>query len=725
MQLVVRSAVVSLLLGAAWFAFWHAGPPVVQASTAVVVKDVRRMGVNLGSWTSWGAEQLASNVIKNPGFEGNVDRSIVVVHRAEGNSFTEAPGVTGRPDGFWKGAAFQVRSGRNAGLSGTLESSRAKGPAGLPEYTAASDMRGIESGSIISLTRTDDASLPADWWFDQKPGAAFEMENRDRRPESPGASSLRIHSSRGTPARVDSYLDAIGSRAGSMLPVHGRWSLAFWARLERGSAALQVSFGRQKMKPFVDTRVPLGSAWRRFDYAFTASGDAPPEMLDLRFEVAAPDQGDVLLDDVELRSSADPGPFRHQAVEDLRYLHPAYLRDWEGQLGDTFDNRIAAPLARRTSRYRPGPISEADFHYGLPEFLTLAAEVGASPWVVIPTTFSEDECGRLGSFLAGVQQQHHFQEILVEFGNENWNTLFRPAGIPDAATHGQVADRCFRQLRRAAGEIPLLTVINGQHANPTAAAAFASASGNADILAVAPYLLRALDTGTSLDAAFGQLFEADGGRLKGIQSAASSVHKETAVYEINLHTDGGTAKDNERMRITSGQASGTAIAVQMLDSLAAGVRRQCVYTLAGFDNNSAAPGGHVRLWGIARDLASGLRLRPSGLAIRLVNQAVHGDLMRSESTDTAIRAYVFRGAGRWSAVIASTSPETKQVQVKFPAQSALPTTAYTFSADSPAATNEDEERVTIQAMKVTFTGDTTQVQLPPYGLAALVPGDLQ
>ena len=48
---------------------------------------------------------------------------------------------------------------------------------------------------------------------------------------------------------------------------------------------------------------------------------------------------------------------------------------------------------------------------------------------------------------------------LVEFGNENWNQVFRPAGIPDPVAHGAAATRAFQKIRAAAGaNAPLITV---------------------------------------------------------------------------------------------------------------------------------------------------------------------------------------------------------------------------------------------------------------------------
>ena len=98
------------------------------------------------------------------------------------------------------------------------------------------------------------------------------------------------------------------------------------------------------------------------------------------------------------------------------------------------------------------------FGYGLGDFLELAQRVGASPWIVIPTVFTDDECAGLGAWLAAPGRVEAGREVLVEFGNENWNDIFRPAGIADQAIHGPLANRCLAAVREHSGGVNLKTV---------------------------------------------------------------------------------------------------------------------------------------------------------------------------------------------------------------------------------------------------------------------------
>ena len=47
----------------------------LSPSPAVALAQAPRFGLNLGGASTWGAEQLSANVLKNPGFEAPIDRS--------------------------------------------------------------------------------------------------------------------------------------------------------------------------------------------------------------------------------------------------------------------------------------------------------------------------------------------------------------------------------------------------------------------------------------------------------------------------------------------------------------------------------------------------------------------------------------------------------------------------------------------------------------------------
>src|SRR6185369_12293034 len=167
----------------------------------------------------------------NPGFEGIIDRAIVVVKSADRYSFTDDTDWLARPDGFWIGALYDVRTGPSAGQTGVLGDSRRAGKNGLPEFITADPAPPLNPGDVIALTRTADAELPTNWWIPGSAQGFVAVDSAHRRPGSPGGRSLALTPTSGHSAEVISYLDAIGDRAGKMLPVTGRWQLRFWSCL--------------------------------------------------------------------------------------------------------------------------------------------------------------------------------------------------------------------------------------------------------------------------------------------------------------------------------------------------------------------------------------------------------------------------------------------------------------------------------------------------------------
>ncbi len=738
----------------------------VVVSPVVQTADMPRLGVNLGPWSHWGASQFMANVIKNPGFEGNVDRTLVIVGQADFRGFFDDTTWTGRPDGFWAGARFDVMTGPARGASGALIDSRQKGAEGFPQFATRNPVAHLGAGDVVVLTRVDDAAPPASWaWPANLPSGLIRATTTDRRPGSPGARSLILETlSPAQPARILSYLDAISDRAGKLLPIDGEWRLSLWARADSPDARLRLTLQRHGSTPFLQETLTPTRNWQLIERRFTAKDTGPTGTVQL--ELLA-ENGRLLVDDASLAPvNADPSGFRAEVVEALKRLQPGYLRDWQGQLGDTWTNRVAPPLARRTTRYRPGP-DDGAYLYGLPEFLDLCKRVGSQPWVTLPTTLMGDEYEAFGRYLAQRSNTDGFTDIIVEFGNENWNPLFRPGGIPDPATHGRVAAAAFDQVRKGAGPAaPLRFAVDGQHVNPSRALRMLEGTPNADLLVVAPYLLYELDqpAAGAEDSVWSRLFATDP-YLPETWSKVIAQQRELAVYEVNLHTTRGNANIALRNQVVTGAAAGSALAKRLLQGINQGIRRQCLWNLAQYDTYIGDQGSELlKLWGVTRDLGATLRLRPTGLALALLNQAlpgkVHALTITGESpgaraweiagitrynqlldklgrrqwlnaplprlavpvneTDT-LSALAVRRSDGWALALVSSSSAPRRVNVVFPENSgALPRRQIRLDAATPASSNEDDESVKTVAAPLPDALPLT-VTVPPYGLVVLTP----
>lgn len=128
-----------------------------------MLTETPRIGLNLGQWTSWGAEQLSRNVLKNPGFEGIVDRALVRVSEAHRHSFSDDETWLARSDGFWAGADFEVLTGTAVGQTGQILDSIASNARGRPGYRVTQPITGLAEGDIVALTLIRDDLPPARW----------------------------------------------------------------------------------------------------------------------------------------------------------------------------------------------------------------------------------------------------------------------------------------------------------------------------------------------------------------------------------------------------------------------------------------------------------------------------------------------------------------------------------------------------------------------------------
>jgi len=696
-----------------------------------LVRDVRRIGLNLGQWTYWGAEQLGRNILMNPGFEGVIDRSLVRVTHPGRSTFSDDQRWLGREDGFWSQATYSVMTGSATGESGVLLDSRKQGPHALPEYFPRRMPDGIAEGDIIALTQIRDNALPSHWWFSGADTGSFKADQANVRPKSPGQRSLLVQPLPGRQAWLASHLDTIGERAGKLRPVTGQWLLSLWIQGDANHPGnVRITFRRHGSPAFIDLVLRPQAGWHRLDHYFDAQDDGPVGALELRVEVKG---GDIRIDDIWLgphdaafdplaqTSTQSHFGFAPEVIARLLQLRPGYLRDWQGQLGDTLENRLAPPFARRASRYRPG---SPFYLYGLEEFLALNQHIGSRPWLVMPTTFNVDEARQLGAWLAQRITQHGFDEVLVEFGNENWNGVFRPAGIQDPRHHGFAADRLIRALREGAGNHPALrAVINAQHANPDFALAFDRHSREADIVAIAPYLLHRLnkaDTGAML----GALFKDDEGRMKRLADGLST-RRELATYEANLHTTGGDAPEAARNALITSPAAGAALAKRLLESMAAGVTRQSLYRLTGFDTQLNDGRGLVRLFGITRNLHEPDALRPSARAMIMLNEVIqprlHGAALAGPGSDQ-LTVTAFSGEQAWSAAVVSALPVARTVRLQFPDDGrALPTRAETF-AGLPGHFEGHETAHSSAPANLQIAGPrAVEIVVPAYGLFTLLP----
>ena len=690
-----------------------------------LVASTQRLGLNTSYWTTYGAEQYMRNILKNPGFEGKVDRIVAIVQRTDKNSFSDASGL-GQDDGYWNGATYDVRSGPSVGHTGKISESLKSGFGGLPQYFPEGNLPGLEENDVIVLIKFSNPNPVEQWWIPQQSIPYVKVVDQIHRPGSDGNNLLVLSPEDGNTAEINFYLDMLTEKYGKLLSCSGPWRLTFWIKGEGKEPEVSTFFRRINASTFVKKDFTPTSEWQKMEFDFTPEDRGPDGPL--QFQLTSKGDGTrIYVDDIALGPIQGAGEdiWRQDVVEMIKKLRPAYLRDWQGQTSDTFDNRVAADYARKPYIQRAfGGQGESSFSFSIPDFLALCQQVQANPWIVVPTTLGDKELQGLGNFLSHYANKDIFSEVVVEFGNENWNWAFRSQGIPLPASHGAVAERAFQFIAAAAGpEVPMRKAINGQFANPSLCEEFVNGSPSADLLGVAPYFFTQMEAGSTEEEILKEMFAVNDKNYRQINDFLDQKEKKLGIYEINLHTTTGNAPTQERERYVPSAAAGSALAKHLLVALENKASPICVHCFAQISTKATEVpnNGDIALWGICRDVSTTKRFRPTGLALQMINEVVAGSIHKTNGEETSpVKATAFRTADQWGAALVSSHPEIATVSLQFPKdERKLPTHSKVLDAQSPFDNNENEEQVKIVSKTISPDDRTITVQIPPYGFVIL------
>ena len=702
-----------------------AGQPVDESSASVSLGPAveagfaGRYGINLGGPSAWGAEQLLANIVANPGFEPTLDRSLVKLTGPGDGQWTRELDWNSRPAGFWRGAQGHVLTGPQAGTRFAVVDDAATQQADQARLTLNPPLSQLRSGDVVSLQAPADTSpaLPARWWGQGRVSTAAGGPSGNG-----GCCVARLEPVPTGVTELSSYIDSL-ERAGRMLPVTGPWELRLALRsIGEQPAQVRVRFARDGGQVFLDQVLPASTRWASHRLTFSGRESARGKgSLSLSLTLV---QGSLELDDIYLgESDAGAGGFRQAVVDTLKLLQPGYLRDWQGQLGDTPDNRFANDLARRPVRYRAGDAEVLHTH-SVAQVMALSQAVGARPWLVLPTTFSASEAMQFGNRLRELAEQTQPDEVVVEFGNENWNPLFSAAGFVDVAEHREAALRALQALRTGyerplTGGPRLVTVVNARMGDVASLQVLGSLP-QADRISVAPYFSYQFDQEAPLAQQLADAFApASNEPLSTMARQATAMNKRLSAYELNLHTTEGHASEVMRNALVAGAASGPALARQLLAGSLAGVGEQAVYALAGFDAFTASQ-QLVRLFGVTRDLATAGRLRPTGVALAMLNGVAGGQVHTAHCQGAAcsgltVAAFV-SDRPRWALVNGHDAPRSIRLREACARQAPR---LQLLDGQDPWLNNETSTLVQAQALPPTCNGTDLMLNLPAHSLVTV------
>ncbi|MFA6916305.1 MAG: hypothetical protein WC222_07895 [Parachlamydiales bacterium] len=689
-----------------------------------------RVGINLGYWSTSGSGHFMRNILKNPGFEGYIDRRIVFVSQSNAQSFSDHSGW-GLPDNYWNGAKFEIRSGDHIGTRGTIKKYVQEGLGGAPQFFVDNPLPSLNAKDMIVVTLTVEKDPVPIWWIPVDSKDTIHVDKSTKRPGSAGNQSLRMDPRGNDPARVLFFFDSMSDKGGKLLLVNGRWTFSIWAKAQDPNDHLEIKFLRLNgTQPYLEEKIQLNTEWQQYIVNFNPVDTGPPTTIIL--SINAYGNTPIWIDDVSL-GEVQPGnsPFRKEVIDILTLFHPSFLRD-SGPLGDSFENRIAPLSARRTwMMHIAGSNPQPSFSFSIEDHLSLSKDIGANPWIIVPVTWNDSEYKAFGEYLAQANQKYNFSSIIIEFGNENWNWVFRPLGIPYYDVHGQVSDRAFRLIEDSAGaQTPLKKVLNGQDANPWVSDQYMLNAKNFDMMSTAPYYFYYLEQGMNQKKILEDLFAPEYGQMTGNAEVAKNHGKELSIYEINMHTTLGNLPAKERNSYVSGQAAGAALAQNILNAMLLGYNPIMASNFAQYGYFLAEIQDYVNLWGLMRDIITTKRMRPTGMAVMMLNYVIGGKMFRTnlKTIDKQPQAQkivigAFQYGTQWTAAATNGNDEPQTVTIEFPYDSnTLPKLAIWLQSTSPISTNEDAQDVTFGSAPTQITERDVTFTLPSYGFVILSPG---
>ncbi|MGB5075787.1 MAG: hypothetical protein WBQ23_16775, partial [Bacteroidota bacterium] len=752
---------------------------VVTITDSVLQPEVRRLGLNVGSRSQWGAAQHIKQLIDNPGFEAGDFASVILIDDgATANSVPMANwdvawnndqyGI-GWPEGFWDGAEYEIVWGNAKGRIGHVTSHRHAGGRNVFDL----DGTGVapERMSVILLRR----SLPG------LGGITAVVDSTTIRPGSPGRQSMKLTAG-GFSFRfyMDSYWRDGDRTAGKLLLINGEYYFSIWAKAARVGEQLRVRFFREGEGSFLDESIPLTTQWQRIERSFTV-----PEGADklgpytdaeyhpiLAFQLDAVGSGaEVWVDDADLHAVGEqtPGVFTDSYVDRMTELQPGVLRFWGAQLGASFESQIAVPGNRRTNGYSPQRRTADSYPYSLHEFLELCHHIGADPWYVMPPTFSPDEIAALVEYLAAPADDAHpwakqreeqgvslpwtqiFKRIHIEFGNEMWGSggggdPFMGESVNGGVRLGSIANDRFTIMRAApyfdANVIKL--VIGGQAGYAGRQREIQQNSSAHDAVALAPYF-GTLDTWANDEEIYRPLFampfqEVATGRMRESRGYLDEGQKtDMSIYEINFHTTSGNAPIGIRNDFLTGMGGAIALPLSMLlYQRDLGAIDQCAFSSLQYSFRLGS-GEYARLWGMLRDVEATGRKRPTWLGVETVNKVIGGQQLRTaQSGDTPVwtqpaingidapitveevQSFAFADGGQRGLVLFNLSlDQEREVRLRLPEPPSETAMHFKLTSASMHDNNEDSLMIMIDSVLVQDFSDWYSLTLPPHSVHAL------
>ncbi len=235
------------------------GLTTVNVSNTLVTSSVKRFGINLGWANNYDSGQIMKQLVfSNPGFEGQLYRSIVRCVSGTATSFVDENPYAAWPTGFWNGATYEVIWGTAKGRTGTIATSTAPSGGNGTSYQFADSGTAPAAGDYLILRKTQTSGATTGWLLYTSGGGTVTDETSDLPPDTLGRQAVRMTSTgSGQFATLFAVFD--GSVSGSFIQLNGNYRVGFKAKGVGGANSLNVSLRRQSPanSTFINQNVAL------------------------------------------------------------------------------------------------------------------------------------------------------------------------------------------------------------------------------------------------------------------------------------------------------------------------------------------------------------------------------------------------------------------------------------------------------------------------------------
>ncbi len=482
-------------------------PGAAQVSSAVLMSNAPRIGVNMDEQSQYDARAYLQNYLDNPGFEQAMVGHVIVVGAspsAAGFSDINDP-YDAVATGFWNGVTASVRTGPSAGATFKVAGYTAGG-----SYTCSGGCPALVAGDLIGETESNPAIgfnpgawLPGYWsilnsdsgvtlttaqHYDGASSVSFDVHDGNAHAIDFGGDSSvsSVGTCSSNPATLCSSNADCGAGTCQKSPTYpyhpftGPMTMSIYALAAGTSGTPTVTLQASRE----------GSSWGSISHTFDLTQDGNWHQYVYNF--SGPDQASdtgiwfftataqsgaatgakIYVDDAFMGpATGGAGGFRSEVVSTLKTLNPGTLR------------YMYPPGLSQTDAYfegndyQKGPPNDYSvganimWIYSLKDMYALAGAIQANPWVSIPDVFSDTDVSSFAANLCSAFAANGFSQAFVEQSNEDWVTTSHSAGGSHTSQYGAMANRNFGLINSYmtancpsyAGAVKF--VVNGQEAN--------------------------------------------------------------------------------------------------------------------------------------------------------------------------------------------------------------------------------------------------------------------